>query len=161
MSCFILCRAWSIHFIKCILFSLLMVYALEGQTLRQQNKDDSRIKFKVVYAHKSSIAPNILSLRIVVERRRLNKGYMLKLARSIRCKFAGEAEINAIIFDQKETAESADIEQILSRNLSVPELRGFYVLSRSRDEEYIQFSSTRENPNNEVVLKISSETCCK
>jgi hypothetical protein len=86
---------------------------------------------------------------------------MLKLARSIRCKFAGEAEINAIIFDQKETAESADIEQILSRNLSVPELRGFYVLSRSRDEEYIQFSSTRENPNNEVVLKISSETCCK
>ena len=140
-------------------FCCLLTSSLHAQTKKCVADKREAIDYKLVQNYKNNLPPYIRSLRVVIKKENFNRAFMVRLANAIRIRFCSDEEISAILFDDKRVAESLDVGQFLAGRVKVPEVRGFYARTSSTSagdgsDEFVQFSTERGNPTNEVIIKL-------
>jgi hypothetical protein len=85
-----------------------------------------------------------------------NRETMTELARLLNERFKRKDKVKAILFDDHVLAKnyaSGTFDPTAMEDF----VRGLYVLDRNKTEEYIQFSSGRNKPMNEITINLSTE----
>lgn len=94
---------------------------------------------------------------VTVDPAHFNRADMKTLACRLNKTFSQSSRMKAGLLDDENVARL-----FLSGNLEMPEFgkaqRGLYYLDRATRKEYIQFSTKRDKPNNEVRIKVKCDT---
>jgi hypothetical protein len=94
---------------------------------------------------------------VTVDPAHFNRADMKTLACRLNKKFPQSSRMKAALLDDENVARL-----FLSGNLEMPEFnkgqRGLYYLDRAKGKEYIQFSTKRDKPNDEVRIKVKCDT---
>jgi hypothetical protein len=149
-----------VHWSCIAVITLVVTTCLGGYCYGQDNNCSSdykdRAKYELIFSQRITLPPYTRDVRIVVRQKNFNRDYMLRLARTLRQRFCKDDEISVVIFDSKRVAKTMDMGLFLRGKIKVSELRGFYTLTNHGKSESIQFSTKKGNPNNEVLVKLSS-----
>jgi hypothetical protein len=111
------------------------------------------VTYKVATSMRSRIE---LILEIVVKPEDFTHDKMVMLARQLNKDYLGESRMYAVIFDSEEAARNynpAGGSYSISKKLE----RGEYFLDRIKGREYINFSSQRGKPVDEIKIILSNK----
>jgi hypothetical protein len=105
--------------------------------------------------HTGADKPSEIYLLISVESDQFKKEQMIALARQLKRDFCKEARFSAIIFDDYNAARHVTYLSV-TKDMEKAQ-RGLYHIDRAKNEEYVQFSTARSKPMNEVKIDLTKE----
>jgi hypothetical protein len=119
-------------------------------------KEPNAPEYRVGKAWPTGEKPVEVYLLISVEPEHFSKDKMIALAHQLKKDFCEETRFGVvIIFDEYRAARYVTYLSI-TRDLEKAQ-RGFYHLDRQKKQEYIQFSTNRGKPTDEVKIDLTKE----
>jgi hypothetical protein len=136
-----------------ILIQTMSVFAQKPYECKLKSKYDGKYKKGVITRTlERSEKPSFLIIQISISPENFNKEYLLAVAVRIRDKYCKEQRIQVGIFDEHTAAKTGEYLFSLD-SMNIP-LRGYYVLNRETNEEYITFATERGKPRDEVRINL-------
>lgn len=145
---------------KVIVFALILFTATTyGQKVpnkcRTEGVPQRAPKYLIGDSWRTEIKTPTLDIQISIKPRYFNQKDMMALARQLKEDFCNEQRLFVFIFDSNSSARAfAPIPHSPTYDRDFKALRGFYELDRVGGKEYIQFSSSRDKPRDEINIKI-------
>lgn len=126
----------------------------KADTPKLEDKSSTTGIYKLGKSLRSASEQNKLYLFISVEPQNFTRAKMVTLAHQLKQDFPDEPRLLAIILDDENVARnSAGVANELEL-FQVAE-RGAYYLNRAEHDEYIEFSTERGKPPNEIRVKLN------
>jgi hypothetical protein len=120
-----------------------------------EDKEPNAPEYKVGRAWPTGTKPSEIYLLISIEPEEFTKPKIVALAHQLKKDFCKETRFGAIIFDDFKAARHVTY---LSNTRDLEKAqRGFYHIDRAKNEEYVQFSTARSKPRDEVRIDLTKE----
>lgn len=121
----------------------------------QKTVEPNSPEYRIAKAWPTGEEPVEIFILISVEPESITRDKMIALAHQLKKEFCKETRFGVIIFDEYRAARYVTYLSI-TRDLEKAQ-RGFYHLDREKKQEYIQFSTVRGKPTDEVKIDLSKE----
>jgi hypothetical protein len=148
---------------KVIIMTLVFTAATYGQKnpRQHQTKDKARRapEYRIGDSWRTATGSATQALQISINPRHFNRKDMMALARQLNKDFSHESRVAIYIFDSYRSAQTFSIiSHSPTYNRDFKAFRGFYLLDRNMGKEYIEFSSARGRPRNEIRIEFDSDS---
>ena len=149
--------------ITAILMLLVSCYAQQPENPRTkvpekckvEDKEPNAPKYKVAKAWPTGTTPIETYLLISIEPEEFTTNKIVALARQLSKDFCKETRFGVIIFDDYNAARYVTY---LSNTRELEKAqRGFYHIDRAKNQVYVQFSTVRGKPTDEVKIDLTKE----